>query len=204
MTINRRNLVKGAAWSAPAILATATVPAYAASRGGTAKNTQGYYYHTIYTKTPVGCNVSTNPQAGYIDNLPYKSPKGNGNTLRDPNSSNGFWVEGTSGTVTEVSIKTTYTFNHPIQLTGTPILNGWKLALSADGRTLTATYNAPIWQVSTTAAGSGDATGFLQDFAVKDGCFGSKVVQVSTNTVMTYKDANGLQTFTKNTGPTGI
>lgn len=32
MTINRRNLVKGAAWSAPAILATATVPAYAASQ----------------------------------------------------------------------------------------------------------------------------------------------------------------------------
>ena len=32
MTINRRNLVKGAAWGAPVVLASATVPAYAASQ----------------------------------------------------------------------------------------------------------------------------------------------------------------------------
>lgn len=204
MTISRRNLVKGAAWATPAIIATATVPAYAASTGGTAKNTAGKYFHTLKSSTPAFCSVSTNPQTGYIDNLPYASPKGNSNTLRDPNSSNGYWVEGTAGTVTQVNIKTTYTFNHTIRLTGKPVLNGWKLSLSGDSKTLTATYSAPAWNVSTTVAGSGDATGFLQEFAVTDGCFGSDVVKVTTSTVMTYKDANGLQTFTKTTGPTGI
>lgn len=204
MTINRRNIVKGAAWGAPIVLASATIPAYAASRNGTAKTTAGKYYHTLKSATPAFCNVSTNPQTGYIDNLPYRSPKGNSNALRDPNSSNGYWVEGTAGTVTQVNIKTTYTFNHPIRLTGKPVLNGWSLVLSGDGKTLTATYSAPVWNVSTSASGSGDATGFLQEFAVTDGCFGDGVVKVTTSTVMTYRDANGLQTFTKTTTGTGI
>lgn len=204
MTITRRNLAKGAAWSAPAVLASATIPAYAASKGGTAKTTKGVYYHTIKSATPAFCNVSTNPQTGYIDNLPYKSPKGNSNTLRDPNSSNGYWVEGTSGTVTNVTIQTTYTFNHALQVRSTPVANGWNLVLSADGKTLTATYSAPVWNVSTTASGSGDATGFLWEFSVKDGCYGNGGLTVTASTVMTYQDANGLQTFTKSTGPTGI
>lgn len=204
MNITRRNIVKGAAWSTPAVLATAAIPAYAASKNGTAKTTAGQYFHTIKSTTPAFCNPSTNPQNGYIDNLPYTSPKGNSNKYRDPNTSNGYWVEGTAGTVTDVQIRTTYTFNHPVQVKGTPTANGWSLALSADRKTLTATYTAPTWNVSTSASGTGDATGFLWEFTISDGCYGDKGVTVTTDTIMTWRDARGAQTFTKHTGPTGI
>lgn len=55
-TVNRRSLAKGAAWAAPAIVATAAVPAYAASRCVT-KVTQ-----TSYLDFNFGREYSTNTQ----------------------------------------------------------------------------------------------------------------------------------------------
>lgn len=211
MTVaNRRTLTRGALWAAPVLLASATIPAYAASQLGTAKTTAGKYYHTVSTTTPSGCNVSTNPQYGYIDTLPYRSPAGNSNTRRDPNTSSGYWVEGTAGTVNNVTIVTTYTFNRAIQLDtsstrwGANIIpSGWTVT-QVDSSTIRVTYTATTWNVSTTVVGSGDATGFFLNFHVTAGCYPSRTVTISSTTVMTYFDANGKQTFTKNTGPTGI
>lgn len=57
--INRRALAKGAAWSAPLILATATVPAYAASRcpeitahSEEVENSAGEIVHNIFFTAP--------------------------------------------------------------------------------------------------------------------------------------------------------
>lgn len=209
-SINRRNLVKGAAWAAPAVLTSVTVPAYAASKKGTSTTTAGKYYHTLYSKTPATCNPTTSPQYGYIDTMATRSPAGNGNSYRDPASSNGYWVEGTSGTVTNVSITTTYTFNHAIKLDATStywganiIPAGWTVTQTSS-TTIKVTYTAATWNVSTSVSGSGDATGFFLNFHVTDGCYANGGVTVSSSTTMTYYDATGLKTYTKPTGPSGI
>lgn len=202
--LTRRRLAQGAAWSVPAVIATTVVPAYAASKRGTATATKSQYWHTIKSATPAFCNVVSNPQTGYIDNLPYRSPAGNSNTNRDPNTSNGYWVEGTAGTVTNITITTVYVFNRQIRLSSGSVLNGWSVNLASDNKTVTATYTAPEWQVSTSVTGSGDASGFYQPFTVVEGCYPSRGVTVTTTTTMNYTDANGAQVFTKKTGPTGI
>lgn len=74
MSINRRSLVKGAAWAAPAVIATATVPAYAASK-------QQYFLgsswgtHTTFTRDAY-CGTSK----VYYDSIDFNTATGvNGN-----------------------------------------------------------------------------------------------------------------------------
>lgn len=205
--VSRRSLAKGAAWAAPAVLATAAVPAYAASRPGTSTSTRGVYFHAFKFRTATNC-TSTNPQTGFIDNLPYRSTAGLGDSNRDPSTSKGYWVEGSAGTVTNVTIRSTYTFNYAITLVQNGIdganvtMPGWTVT-QVDSRTITAVYSAPTWNVSTAVAGSGDATGFFFNFRVNN-CITPTAITLTAATVMTYNDANGPQTFTKNTGPTQL
>lgn len=210
MGITRRNLVKGAAWTAPAVMVSSVVPAYAASQNGTSPNGKAYYYHNISTITPSGCNPISNPQVGYIDNLPSKSPAGNSNTYRNPASSNGYWIEGTAGTATNINISTTYTFNYDIKLDPSStkwganvVMPGWTIT-QTDARTIVATYYADTWEVSTAAVGSGDATGFFLNFHVATTCLSTRVLKISSSTVMTFNLSTGQQTYTKSTGPTGV
>lgn len=206
--VSRRSLAKGTAWAAPVILATAAVPAYAASRPGTSTSAQGVYYHSIGIRYPSTCNLTSSPQTGYILNLPYsKTPLG-GNSNRDT-TSRGYWVEGADGTVTDVAIRTTYTFSHDIQLTpsgphgANVTMPGWTIT-QVDARTVTAVFRAPSWQVSTSVVGSGDATGFFLNYKLSSNCLAPRTFAVTTNTVMGYTDARGRQAFTKTTGPTII
>lgn len=207
---NRRQIVRGAAWSVPAVLSAGVVPAYASSKKGTATTTAGQYFRTVARKAMTGtCNVTTNPTRGYIDSLPYKSPAGNSNTNRDPATSNGYWVEGTAGTVTNITIKSVITFNHPIQIEPTGsygnnvIPAGWTVT-QTDPKTLTLTFTAATWNVSTSVVGSGDATGVFIQFKVTDACLAAGALTVTGQTTMTYTDAVGTKTMTKNTGPTSI
>lgn len=207
--VSRRSLAKGATWAAPAILATAAVPAYAASRPGTSTTTQGVYRHLIGIQYPSTCNLATSPQTGYINNLPYSFPSLGGDSKRDPLASRGYWVEGTAGTVTDIAIKTTYTFSHNIQLTASGpyganvTMPGWTIT-QVDAKTVTAVYRAPSWQVSTAVAGSGDATGFFLNYKLSSNCLAPKIFAITTNTIMGYMDAKGRQAFRKTTGPTVI
>lgn len=207
---NRRQIVRGAAWSAPAVLSAGVVPAYASSKKGTATTTAGQYFRTVTRKAMTGaCNVTSNPIRGYIDSLPYKSPGGNSNTNRDPATSNGYWVEGSAGTVTNVTIKSVVTFNHPIQIEPTGSLGanvvpaGWTVT-QTDSKTLTMTFSVASWNVSTSVAGTGDATGVFIQFKVTDACLAARALTVTGQTTMTYTDAVGTKTMTKNTGPTSM
>lgn len=208
--VSRRSLAKGMAWAAPVVLSAASVPAYAASKRGTATTTAGQYFRTVARKAMTGlCNVTTNPTRGYIDSLPYKSPAGNSDSNRSTTSSNGYWVEGSAGTVTNVSITSVITFNRSIQIepTGSYGANvipaGWTVTQTSP-TTLTLKYTAPVWQVSTSVNGTGDATGVFIQFKVTDGCVAAGGLTVTGQTTMTYTDANGTKTMTKNTGPTAF
>lgn len=119
----RRQLMKGAVWSAPAVIAAATVPAYASSKKGTATTTAGQYFRTV---------------------------------------------------------------------------------IQTDSKTLTMTFSAASWDVSTSVAGTGDATGVFIQFKVTDACLAAGALTVTGQTTMTYTDAVGTKTMTKNTGPTSI
>lgn len=206
--LNRRHLAKGMMWAAPAIVVSSTVPAYAASQ--LSKTTSRQFYRTVARKSASGrCNVTTNPTRGYIDSLPYKSPAGNSNSDRVVGSSNGYWVEGSAGIVQGVSITTTITFNHAIQIEPTGsygsnvIPAGWILT-QTNSRTITMTYTAAQWRVSTSQIGSGDATGFFIQFKVTDGCVSVGNLSVSLQTSMTYTDANGRATLYNNANPVYI
>lgn len=208
--VNRRKLIKGASWAAPVALASSQIPAYAASKPGTSTSTTAQYYRTVARKAISGtCNVTTNPTRGYIDSLPYKSPAGNSNANRDPATSNGYWVEGSAGTVTNVTITTVIKFNHDIQIEpsgsygNNVIPTGWTVT-QTDARTITMTFSAASWQVSTSTAGSGDATGVFIQFKVTDSCVPASGLSVSGSTTMSYMDATGTKTLTKTTGPTYI
>lgn len=64
---NRRQIVRGAAWSAPAVLSAGVVPAYASSKKGTATTTAGQYFRHVARKAITGtCNVTTNPTRGIL------------------------------------------------------------------------------------------------------------------------------------------
>ena len=184
----RRHLVKGAMWSAPAVVAGSSIPAYAASQLSTTTSRQ--YYRTVARKAMTGrCNVITNPVRGYLDSLPCKSPAGNSNDNRVPGSSNGYWVEVIVGIVQNVSIQTTITFNRNILIENTGsyganiIPSGWKVT-QTDARTIVMTYTAPQWQVSTSVLGSGDATGVFIQFKVTASCVASGGLSITSRSSM--------------------
>lgn len=58
-TISRRSLAKGAAWAAPVVIATSSIPAYAASTNASYRLSSSW--HTRY-------QVAISPDCGFIDN----------------------------------------------------------------------------------------------------------------------------------------
>lgn len=74
----RRSIVKGAAWAAPAVLATATIPAYAASMpalDGRVLNTTNYAWYGRMTYTLNG--QGTYPNSGlWVSNAPASAQIG--------------------------------------------------------------------------------------------------------------------------------
>ena len=230
MTLNRRSLVRGAVWTAPAVAVSSAAPALAASGGPiTGTNITPQNFTTVYTKRPTNCAPATNPQTGYIDtmccNSPVLDPAGsNSDCAQDPATSQGYWLESPiAGTATIDAITTTYKFNYDVKLqecantvaktkyTGAPstwsscnIYNGWT-ATQVDARTIRVTYTGSgLVDTSTAAAGSGFCTGYFLNFTVTQGCYRSGVVQRQYSTTMTYTDATGQKTWTKNSTWQGI
>lgn len=226
MTMNRRTFAKGAAWTAPVIATASAGPAVAASTTPTGTVSTAVNYGTTLTKTPTSCSPSTNPQVGFVDTLRCNSPvkPTNSDCRQDPNTSNGYWLEGTSGTATVNYIETVYTFNYPVKLDECPypaagksyigatttwtscnIYNGWTIT-QVDQYTIKAVYSTPTTvDVSTATAGSGWCTGYFFNFHVASGCYASGVVKRSYTTTLIYSDKNVTnKTWTKSVPLTGV
>lgn len=188
MTISRRNLVKGAAWSAPAVLTSATIPAYAASNL-TADYTKLYLYTETFTRATTTCNTSTNPQAGYISTL------GTGN---DPAVSVGWWNEDDKGgTVNIGQMTVTYTFSQPFKVVDSPrgtanwtqktVYNGWTVTQPTP-YTVTLTKTPGVVQASTAAINTGTNFGNYFLNIIFDKCLYGTAITVKTDASGTYSD----------------
>lgn len=204
----RRNLLKGAAWATPTILATTTLPAYAASKPPTATTVTPYLYTEIKTRTDFRlCNTSTGDfQQGYISTI------GTGN---DPASSVGFWTENDQpGTVDVLASTIKYIFNRRVLVEANPgrqanwqnptSLNGWSIT-QPDPYTIQLDKTPGLVEVSTAQRGTGENYGnYFVNFSIIDGCYRTGGVTIKTQATGQYTDANGTHPFSKNTNPRGI
>lgn len=218
--ISRRHLTRGIAWAAPVMLASTTVPLYAASQL-TATGAIPQYYQSAYSRIPNSCNATSRPQGGYVDSMPIGSPVSNefgDDGKRDPSTSIGTWLESSaSGTYMLNNIVRIWTFNHDIKIVDSPsgaaysttgtstwsspniIPDGWAVT-QINSRTLQAVFTGSgTYTTSTAVVGSGDAFGLFINFQVLSGCFAD--LRVTTSTTVQYTDANGPQTWSKQTGP---
>ncbi len=210
-TIARRTLVRGSAWAVPAVVASAAVPAYAAS--GLTATVTPQIYHTMMARSSrnPSCNPTTRPTKGYLDTLPCNSPAilSNSDCLQDPNSSQGIWLESDQpGTARIDSLEITYTFSQDVVFEGATsqagtahqesetskwdspdiLLPGWTIAATT-ARSITLRYaGSGVIDVSTAEPGSGFATGFFVNFR-QVRCT-STLYAESTRT-MVYSDAAG-------------
>ncbi|MGV3016260.1 hypothetical protein [Rothia sp. 88186D007BW] len=224
-TLNRRALVRGAAWAAPVVVAASNIPAMAASSPtgqlgvGTVRS-----YQQIFMRQPNNCNPTTNPREGFIDTLCCDAAvtPTDSNCLRDPDTSVGWWVESdptTPGSVVIDTFTVTHTFSRPVTFTDAP-LEGGGASTAGTTKWTNPTQLQPGWSiVSTTStsitliykgdgtpvdmsddvAGSGFCTGYFLNFR-------EEVCSLSRNTLTTtrqaiYTDATGSHTVNWVVGP---
>lgn len=220
-TINRRGLVRGAAWAAPVVVAASNVPAMAAS---SPENQLGVgsvrAYQQIFSRQPTGCNVTTNPKEGFINTLCCGASvtPSNSNCIQDPNSSVGWWIEadpGYSGSVIIDTFTVTHTFARPVTFNDAPTANGAASTLGVTKWT-NATYLEPGWSIvsstptsitleykgdgtpvdmSDATAGSGFCTGYFLNFR-ENTCTRVGQNTLTTTRSVAYTDATGLKTAT--------